>query len=108
MNANKKSSQLSNLLLIYFFVYFALTLINVIFALLGFLCFVVPFIILYVRKKNDWCRFYCPRANMFTRLLSKISVCTKSGATIVTLTPVPANSMRNESKNPFIACLLAL
>jgi hypothetical protein len=36
-----------------------------------------------------------------------ISVTTKSGATTLTSTPVPASSMRSESKNPIIACLLA-
>ncbi len=36
-----------------------------------------------------------------------ISVTTKSGAITLTSTPLPASSMRSESKKPIIACLLA-
>lgn len=61
------------MLLIYIVIYFILAFVNIIFALLGLLCFTIPFVILYKYKKN-WCRYYCPRANMFTRILSKISL----------------------------------
>ena len=36
-----------------------------------------------------------------------ISLTTKSGAITLTSTPLPASSMRSESKNPTMACLLA-
>jgi hypothetical protein len=36
-----------------------------------------------------------------------ISLTTKSGQTTLTSTPLPASSMRSESKNPIMACLLA-
>ena len=38
---------------------------------------------------------------------ARISDCTKSGATIVTPTPLPASSIRSDSKKPITACLLA-
>ncbi len=41
------------------------------------------------------------------RARSRTSVWTKSGYTMVTVTPVSASSMRSESKNPAMACLLA-
>ena len=36
-----------------------------------------------------------------------ISLITKSGQTMLTSTPLPASSMRSESRNPINACLLA-
>lgn len=61
------------MLLIYIVIYFILAFVNIVFALIGLLCFTIPFVILYKYRKNNWCRYYCPRANMFTRIFSKIS-----------------------------------
>lgn len=47
---------------------FTIGLFNIIFAWLGFLCMMIPFIILFTTKKNKWCQSYCPRANLFTVL----------------------------------------
>lgn len=50
ININK--SILSNMLLIYIVIYFILAFVNIIFALLGLLCFTIPFVILYKYKKK--------------------------------------------------------
>jgi hypothetical protein len=60
----------------YFFVvlFFVLGLINVVFSLLGLLCFVLPFILLKIKKKNVWCQIYCPRKSYLSLVLSPISL----------------------------------
>jgi len=40
--------------------------INIHFALLGFICMVLPIILLVRNKKKTWCQGYCPRASLFT------------------------------------------
>ncbi|ERJ11294.1 hypothetical protein [Haloplasma contractile] len=50
---------------------FVLGIFNILFAWLGFLCMITPFIILVRQKKNKWCQNYCPRANLFSVLFTK-------------------------------------
>lgn len=53
--------------------FFALGLIHISLSLIGILCFVIPFI--QYRKYNDkvWCKYYCPRAGYFEKIISKLS-----------------------------------
>lgn len=46
--------------------YFALGIINIHFALLGFVCMFLPIILLVKNKKKTWCQGYCPRASLYT------------------------------------------
>ncbi|PKM93761.1 MAG: hypothetical protein CVU84_14360 [Firmicutes bacterium HGW-Firmicutes-1] len=46
--------------------YFILGFINIHFALLGFFCMIIPFILLFKTKKKTWCQGYCPRASLYT------------------------------------------
>lgn len=46
--------------------FFALSFINIHFALLGFLCIGIPFSIIFIKKKSLWCKGYCPRSSLFT------------------------------------------
>lgn len=48
--------------------YFTLGLVNIHLALLGFLCILLPFVLLYRSGKKTWCQGYCPRASLFTAL----------------------------------------
>ncbi len=53
--------------------FFPLGLVHISFSLLGVLCFTIPFIQYVKYKDKIWCKYYCPRAGYFTKLLSKIS-----------------------------------
>lgn len=48
--------------------FFVLGLFNIIFAWLGFICMIMPFILLLRDKKKTWCQKYCPRAGLYTVL----------------------------------------
>lgn len=48
--------------------YFILGIININFALLGFVCMIVPFTMLFITKKKKWCQKYCPRSYLFTKV----------------------------------------
>lgn len=48
--------------------FFILGLFNIIFAWLGFICMILPFILLLRDKKKTWCQKYCPRASLYTVL----------------------------------------
>ena len=54
--------------------FFIIGMINISFALVGVLCFTIPFIMYYREKDKVWCKYYCPRAGMFTKLLTKVSL----------------------------------
>lgn len=45
--------------------FFVLGFVNILFAYSGFVCMVVPFILLFRDKQKTWCQKYCPRAHMF-------------------------------------------
>lgn len=47
--------------------YFALSFINIQFAVLAMACMITPFILLARDKKKTWCQGYCPRANLYTK-----------------------------------------
>lgn len=56
--------------------YFALGFINIHFSLLGFICMLLPLILLVKNNKKTYCQGYCPRANFYTKagkLTSKYS-----------------------------------
>ncbi len=55
------------LLFIFNLLFFILSFININFAMLGFLCMTIPFILLYKTKKNTFCTGYCPRSNLITK-----------------------------------------
>ncbi len=46
--------------------FFLLGFVNIHFALLGFLCMIIPFVLLFRTKKKTWCQGYCPRASLYT------------------------------------------
>lgn len=46
--------------------YFALSMVNIHFALLGLVCMALPIILLVKDKKKTWCQGYCPRASLYT------------------------------------------
>lgn len=48
--------------------FFLLGLINIHLALLGFLCMVIPFVLLMKTKKKTYCQGYCPRASLYTKM----------------------------------------
>lgn len=46
--------------------YFALSFINIHFAILGLICMFAPFVLLFKNKKKTWCQNYCPRSSLYT------------------------------------------
>ena len=61
-------NNLYNYLYIFTILLFGLGFFNIIFAWLGFICLITPFIILLRSGKNLWCQKYCPRASLYTKL----------------------------------------
>ncbi len=53
--------------------FFLLGMVHISLSLIGLLCFILPFVMYYREKDRVWCKYYCPRAGMFSKLLSKIS-----------------------------------
>lgn len=53
-------------LFLFTLLFFALGFVNIHFALLGFICMVVPFVLLIKNNKKTWCQGYCPRANLYS------------------------------------------
>lgn len=51
--------------------FFSLGLFNILFAWVGLICFILPFIILQKDKKKTWCQSYCPRASLLTKVNGK-------------------------------------
>lgn len=47
-------------------IFFSLGFVNIIFALFGFVCLILPFILLFKDRKKTWCQQYCPRSRLFT------------------------------------------
>lgn len=45
--------------------FFALGFVNIYFALFGFVCMLLPLILLFRDKRKTWCQGYCPRASLF-------------------------------------------
>lgn len=59
--------------------FFTLGFFNIIFAWLGFLCMLLPFVLLAKDKKKTWCQKYCPRASLYTVLFKGRSLTGKAG-----------------------------
>lgn len=54
-------------------IFFALGFIHISFSILGIFCFAVPLIQYKLYRQQVWCKYYCPRAGFFVKLLNKIS-----------------------------------
>lgn len=54
----------SKKLYIFTLLFFLLGIFNIVFALAGILCIVLPFILLSKFKKKLWCQGYCPRSSL--------------------------------------------
>ena len=54
--------------------FFILGFFNIVFGWLGFFCLIMPFVFVIKDNNKTWCQSYCPRSNLFTRLLSKIGI----------------------------------
>jgi len=54
--------------------FFTLGFFNIIFGWLGFFCLIMPFVFVIKDNNRTWCQSYCPRANLFTRLFSKMGI----------------------------------
>lgn len=48
-------------------IYFVLGFVNIHFALLGFICMLLPLYLLVKTNKKTYCQGYCPRANLYTK-----------------------------------------
>lgn len=55
-------------LFIFTLLFFGLGFINIHFALLGFICMIFPFVLLFKNKRKTWCQGYCPRANLYSHV----------------------------------------
>jgi hypothetical protein len=54
--------------------FFILGIINISLAVLGALCFIIPFL-QYVKYHDQvWCKFYCPRAGFFSQVIKRINI----------------------------------
>lgn len=53
--------------------FFILGLFNMFFAWLGLACFTLPFIFLFKDRNKTWCKSYCPRASLLTKLTGRVS-----------------------------------
>lgn len=51
--------------------YFLLGLVNIHLALLGFICMITPFYLLFATTRKTWCQKYCPRSSLFAKLFKK-------------------------------------
>lgn len=71
INISKNQQQL---LFLFMLLFFGLAFVNIVFSLLGLVCFILPFIMLHNYKKNVWCQSYCPRGSFLSVFLSKISL----------------------------------
>lgn len=58
----------NNYLFLFTLGFFVIGIINIHFALLGIICMLTPFILLWKNKKKTWCQGYCPRANLYTKI----------------------------------------
>lgn len=54
--------------------FFVLGIFNIVFALIGFICLIMPFVFVVKNKEKTWCKSYCPRSNLFNRVFAKIGL----------------------------------
>lgn len=71
---NQNDSNWKNHLYLVTLLFFALGFFNIIFAWLGFLCMLMPFVLLFRDRKKTWCQGNCPRANLYQKLFTGRSV----------------------------------
>jgi hypothetical protein len=64
--------------------FFSLGFFNIIFAWLGFACLILPFVLLAKDGDKTWCKGYCPRASLFTKLLNGRSLTGKAAPKWIT------------------------
>ena len=43
-------------------------------SIFAFSCFIIPFVLYFKYNEKVWCKYYCPRASLFSKLLNKISL----------------------------------
>lgn len=58
-------------------VFFLLGFVHITFSLLGMICMILPFILFFRTNDKVWCKRYCPRASLFVKALSKVSLSRK-------------------------------
>ncbi|HEY5584779.1 MAG TPA: 4Fe-4S binding protein [Ruminiclostridium sp.] len=59
--------------------FFTLGFFNILFAWFGFVCLILPFILLAKNKRKTWCQDFCPRANLFGVLFRNRSLTGRAG-----------------------------
>lgn len=64
--------------------FFILGFVNIIFAWLGFVCMILPFVFLAKDKKKTWCQRYCPRAGLFRKVFNGRSLTGKAAPSWLT------------------------
>ena len=70
----KKFKNIQNDLFFVTILFFLIGMINITFVIFAIFCFVLPFYYYLRYSKKVWCQYICPRAGMFNKLLSKISL----------------------------------
>ncbi len=68
MNNFLKNIKNNKYLFIINLLYFALGFVNINFALLGFICMMLPMYLLVRTNRKTYCQGYCPRANLYTKV----------------------------------------
>ncbi len=63
-----------NQLLYIVLAFFIMGMINMTFSILGIFCMVFPFVLYAKYKERIWCKYICPRAGFFQKVIGKISL----------------------------------
>lgn len=70
----KQNINYQNTLFFITILFFIIGIVHISFAIIGLACFIIPFILFGIYKEKIWCKFYCPRAGLFSRIIGKISL----------------------------------
>ena len=70
----KISFNIYNWLFLATLLFFGLSFVHISFGLLGLICAITPFLLAYKTNSKLWCKSYCPRASLFTKLFASISL----------------------------------
>lgn len=54
--------------------FFALGFVNIGLSLVGLICMILPFVLYWKSGEKLWCKRFCPRASLFLRILSRVSL----------------------------------
>lgn len=73
------TKKLNDYLFVFTLLFFSLSFVNINFALLGLICLITPFILLFKNRKKTWCQHYCPRSRLFTVASKGRSLTGKAG-----------------------------